>query len=182
MKTREHESGRKERWFERAKHPRRRGGWLPKSGFRARVWRSQRGVAAIEFAFVFPLFFIIFYAIVTYGLIFAASQTLSLAAQEGGRAALRFAGETSLSSAYTLRTTAACTTAQGLVAWIPSAVATCSNAACTGGMQCVTVQMTYNYQSHPLVPNLPFMGFVTPPSLGAQVVVQLDPASIQANL
>jgi Flp pilus assembly protein TadG len=182
MKTREYEPERKERRLKLGKHPLKRSGWLPKSGFRVRVWRGQRGVAAIEFAFVFPLFFVIFYAIVTYGLIFAASQTLSLAAQEGGRAALRFAGETSLTSAYTLRTTAACTTARGLIAWIPSAVATCSNAACTGGMQCVTVQMTYDYQAHPLVPNLPLMGFVTPPSLGAQVVVQLDPASIQANL
>src|ERR1700709_770159 len=127
-----------------------------------RAWRSQRGVAAIEFALVFPLFFIIFYAIVTYGLIFAANQTLSLAAQEGGRAALRFAGETSLPDAYAKRTKNACDTAQGLVAWIPAATATCSTGVCTSGMQCVTVQMGYNYQQHPLVPNLPLMGWVTP--------------------
>jgi Flp pilus assembly protein TadG len=155
---------------------------LAKAAWAAPAWRSQRGIAAIEFALVFPLFFVIFYSIVTYGLIFAVNQTLSLAAQEGGRAALRYEGETSLSSAYTLRTSAACTTAQGLVAWIPQAQASCSNQACTGGMQCVTVQMTYNYAAHPLVPTLPMMGFVTPSTLGAQVVVQLDPASIQANM
>jgi Flp pilus assembly protein TadG len=170
------------RRLKRWAHPLERRGRLLKYGFAARAWRNQRGVAALEFALVFPLFFMLFYAIVTYGLIFAANQTLSLAAQEGGRAALRFEGETSLSSAYTLRTRAACTTAQGLVAWIPTAVASCSNTACTGGMQCVTVQMTYDYQKHPLVPNLPMMGFATPSTLGAQVVVQLDPASIQANL
>jgi Flp pilus assembly protein TadG len=145
-------------------------------------------VAAIEFALVFPLFFVVLYAIVAYGLIFAASQTLSLAAQEGGRAALRFEGETSLAQAYSLRTTAACSTAQSLVSWLPAAgmTASCSNAACTSsgstGMQCVTVQMSYNYIGFPLVPNLPLMGFATPATLGAQVVVQLDPASILANM
>jgi Flp pilus assembly protein TadG len=158
------------------------------SPVRARGWSNQRGVAAIEFALVFPLFFVVLYAIVAYGLIFAASQTLSLAAQEGGRAALRFEGETSLAQAYSLRTTAACSTAQSLVSWLPAAgmTASCSNAACTSsgstGMQCVTVQMSYNYIGFPLVPNLPLMGFATPATLGAQVVVQLDPASILANM
>nr|WP_254226103.1 TadE/TadG family type IV pilus assembly protein [Burkholderia multivorans] len=32
--------------------------------------RWQRGIAAVEFAFVFPLFFLIFYAVVTFGIIF----------------------------------------------------------------------------------------------------------------
>ena len=149
---------------------------------------KQRGMAAIEFALVFPMFFVVLYAIIAYGLIIAANQTLSLAAQEGGRAALRFEGETSLAQAYTLRTSAACSTAQSLVAWLPTGglTASCSNAACTGtgatGMQCVTVQMSYNYRGFPLVPNLPMMGFATPSTLGAQVVVQLDPASILANM
>jgi Flp pilus assembly protein TadG len=182
MNIHEHDPTQQEDRFKRRKLFSRRGELLLKSGGAACPWRSQRGVAAIEFALVFPLFFVIFYSIVTYGLIFAANQTLSLAAQEGGRAALRYEGETTLSSAYTLRTNAACTTAQGLVAWIPRAQANCSNQACTGGMQCVTVQMTYDYGTYPLVPKLPLMGFATPSTLGAQVVVQLDPASIQANL
>ena len=48
---------------------------------------KKKGAAAIEFAIIFPIFFIIFYAVVTYGLIFAAQQTLTLAAAEGARAA-----------------------------------------------------------------------------------------------
>ncbi len=51
--------------------------------------KKQQGAAAIEFAILFPIFFLIFYAIITYGLIFAAQQTLTLAAAEGARAAVR---------------------------------------------------------------------------------------------
>jgi Flp pilus assembly protein TadG len=182
MNTLKHDPAQQEHCLKRDKRFPKRGELHRKSSGAAHAWQTQRGVAAIEFALVFPLFFVIFYSIVTYALIFAANQTLSLAAQEGGRAALRYAGETSLSGAYTNRTNAACTTAQGLVAWIPKAQAKCTNQACTGGMQCVTVLMTYDYGTYPLVPNLPLMGFATPSTLGAQVVVQLDPASIQANL
>jgi Flp pilus assembly protein TadG len=46
-------------------------------------FKKQQGAAAIEFAILFPIFFLIFYAIITYGLIFAAQQTLTLAAAEG---------------------------------------------------------------------------------------------------
>lgn len=52
-----------------------------------RAWQRQRGATAVEFALVFPLFFLIFYAIVTFGLIFAVQQNLTLAATEGARAA-----------------------------------------------------------------------------------------------
>ena len=37
-------------------------------------FKKQQGAAAIEFAIIFPIFFLIFYAIITYGLIFAAQQ------------------------------------------------------------------------------------------------------------
>ena len=53
-------------------------------------FKKQQGAAAIEFAIIFPIFFLIFYAIVTYGLIFAAQQTITLAASEGARAAVRY--------------------------------------------------------------------------------------------
>ena len=53
-------------------------------------FKKQQGAAAIEFAIIFPIFFLIFYAIITYGLIFAVQQTVTLAAAEGARAAVRY--------------------------------------------------------------------------------------------
>jgi Flp pilus assembly protein TadG len=55
---------------------------------------AQRGATAIEFALLFPLFFAILYAIITFSLIFVAQQNLTLAAEEGARAALNWQSST----------------------------------------------------------------------------------------
>lgn len=50
--------------------------------------RKQSGAVAIEFVIVFPLFLIIFYAIVSYSVIFATQQTLHSLSSEATRAAV----------------------------------------------------------------------------------------------
>ena len=52
--------------------------------------KNQRGATAIEFALVFPVFFLVFYGMLTYGLIFMMRLNLQHAAEEGARAALRY--------------------------------------------------------------------------------------------
>jgi Flp pilus assembly protein TadG len=100
-----------------------------------RAKNQQHGAAAIEFAILFPIFFLIFYAIVTYGLIFAAQQTLTLAAAEGARAAVRYpvaAGGETLSQAAQLqaRLAAACSTANAAIDWLRKLGAGLGAAAC----------------------------------------------------
>ena len=159
--------------------------------------RLQKGAAAIEFAILFPIFFLIFYAVVTYGLIFAAQQTLTLAAAEGARAAVRYpaasGGGSSTNKAAQLqaRLTAAC-------AGLGSAACgnTVSNAAglyATSGLcgtgaasftassdpskvNCVTMQVNYNYATAPLIPRLlgPLMSLPTPNILRGQAVAQIS--------
>ena len=51
---------------------------------------SQCGAYAVEFALVFTVFFLVMYGVFTFGLIFAAQQSLNLAAEDGARAALRW--------------------------------------------------------------------------------------------
>lgn len=48
----------------------------------------QHGAYAIEFALTFFLFFLLLYAVLTYGLIFVAQQTLNRAAETGARSML----------------------------------------------------------------------------------------------
>ncbi len=61
--------------------------------------RWQTGSAGIEFVLVFPLFFMIFYAITNYGLIFTAAQLMQYAAEEGLRRSIDYVDEECLFSA-----------------------------------------------------------------------------------
>lgn len=144
--------------------------------------RAQRGATAIEFALVFPLFFAILYAIITFSLILVAQQNLTLAAEEGARAALNWQSNTSLQSALTNRGNAACAAARLVASKLVQAMqCTPSSATCGpgGAMQCVNVLLTYNYQANPIVPILPLLGIVVPKSLSSSATVQLNPENIQ---
>ncbi|WP_407668545.1 TadE/TadG family type IV pilus assembly protein [Paraburkholderia dilworthii] len=146
-----------------------------------RTMRMQRGVTAIEFALVFPLFFCVFYAIVTFSLIFVAQQSLTLASEEGARAALNYQKANDVTAAVNLRAAAACTTATNMVAQMIS-TATCQTApaACSyqPSMTCIGVTLTYDYAAHPLIPNLPLLGLVLPDNLTSTATVQLNPVNI----
>jgi Flp pilus assembly protein TadG len=142
----------------------------------------QRGNTAIEFAIVFPLFFLVFYAIVSYSLIFVAQQSLTLAAEEGARAALSYqAGATSVADSLSKRGTAACTTATGLSNWL-AGVAQCAAtpAPCNydATMDCMQVTLAYAYAQNPLIPTLPLLDMALPDALNASAMIQLDPNNL----
>ncbi|MEK7889502.1 TadE/TadG family type IV pilus assembly protein [Burkholderia contaminans] len=148
-----------------------------------RLLRRQQGATAVEFALVFPLFFLIMYAIVTYGLIFAVQQGLTLAATEGARTALNYVYESNGSGTQALadRAKAAQSTAIGLTTWLANVqIPTPVSGACSydATMYCVTVTVTYPYKTNPLVPSLPLLGLVTPTQLTGTATVQINPATI----
>jgi Flp pilus assembly protein TadG len=166
--------------------------WLIKTAWRvvdagrgramSSAWRDTRGSSAVEFAIVFPVFFLVLYGIVTFSLIFVAQQTLTLAAEEGARAALRYqASATSVPQSLTLRAQAACLAAAAPANWLASA-APCSTtlAPCSYDttLQCLQVSLAYNYATRPLVPNLPLLGLVLPATLTARAQVQLNPDNL----
>ncbi|CAE6726112.1 TadE/TadG family type IV pilus assembly protein [Paraburkholderia aspalathi] len=143
---------------------------------------AQRGSTAVEFALLFPLFFTILYSIITFSLIFVAQQNLTLAAEEGARAALNWQSNTSMQNALVNRGNAACAAAKLMVATLVQAMqCTSSSAACgpSNAMQCVNVLLTYNYRDNPLVPNLPLLTYTLPGTLSSSATVQLNPENIQ---
>ena len=161
-----------------------------------KIQRKQKGAAAIEFVIIFPIFFLIFYAIVTYGLIFAAQQTITLAASEGARAAVRYQTGKDDATRQTARIAAACDMSNQALAWlrktsagqaaaqgvcatgITSTVVTADRALCSNltGVTCIKVLVTYDYDKAPLIPKLlgPLMSLPTPKSLQGQAVAQIS--------
>ena len=173
-------------------------------------FKKQQGAASIEFAILFPIFFLIFYAIITYGLIFAAQQTLTLAAAEGARAAVRYPAALSgkpMTKAEQLdaRRVAACAAAMVSTDWLSKIGSGFDLAPCRQGISndaglyatsgvcgtgsasftvsedpsqvnCVSMQVNYNYASAPLIPRLfgPFLSLPTPNLLQGRAVAQIS--------
>lgn len=133
----------------------------------------QAGGAAIEFAVVFPLFFMIFYAIVTYGLIMVAQQSITLAAEEGARAALRYSTTGPEDNARAAALNSAAWLADRLEEPEVEPIV-CSY---DPNANCYRVTVTYpDYRTNPLVPLIigPLMGIVVPEQLSSTAVVQID--------
>lgn len=145
----------------------------------------QRGVVTIEYALilvlgVLPLLLFTFTGV----MIFAAQQSLALAAGEGARAALRH-GDTAT------RRSNACLASQRSMQWllnfsqqsvscstadkapiIVSQPATCGT---DPQVQCIQVEVSYNYNQHPFLPGTGRLyGWALGTTLRSRAVVQLD--------
>lgn len=150
---------------------------------------AQRGVATLEYAFMLLLGILPLVLFVANGtLVFAAKQSLSLAAQEGARAALRHGDAAQ-------KKTQACAAARNAMAWLVNfsgVDADCGapNAApvqvsgplpCTGGLAgyCMKVTVSYDAVTHPFMPGLgPLYGWVLDGPLHSEAVVHLDPSFV----
>ena len=149
------------------------------SAYRKRHAR-QRGVYAIEFGLVFLIFFLVLYAILAYGVIFAIQQTLNGAAQSGARTALTWQGSEAD------RQAAVEAEVKRLSGWLGN---------CSGHMSCnfcsplvtaspcpssttpdlYTVVLSYDYTGDgAFVPPLPGAEFFLPSTLRASATVNLD--------
>lgn len=138
------------------------------------------------------VFFLVFYAILTYSLVAAAQQSMALAAQDGARKVLQWQdGQTPL----TVRANAGRDAALYQAQWIssmsaaPVQVAVCGSkgqlsssagGACSGlplAEGQVEVIVSYAYGAHPLIPSLPLLQVVLMPAssvLKARATVHLN--------
>ena len=126
------------------------------SGRRPHCRRGRAGAVSIEFAVVLPLLLTLMLGITYYGLIFAMQQVLTLAAEEGARAALRYqpSNPQRVAAAYTAANAA-----------LPS----------MASMQCLNVVLTLPVTTgaSPLLPAIPLLP--VPDALTGSAVVQLVP-------
>lgn len=135
----------------------------------------QKGAAAIEFALVFPLFFILFYGIVAYSLVMTLDQSLTHAAAEGARAAVAVdpAAYPGDAEAYKKKIEeTACATVSGALAWLSNPPECKSEFQSDSATTTLSVTLKYPYASAPLVPVLDFPLFGRIPDVPDPFVAQ----------
>lgn len=151
------------------------------------TFKFQRGAAAIEFSLLFLIFFTLFYAIVSYSIIFLLKTSLHYAANEGARSAISVDHQSFANDSDYLN--------QGLVPrvretvgntlqWLPNKAreqvlgTNNSNVFVTYANNILTVRVLYpNYIVNPLIPllNIPGVGAIysSPGDLQGSAVIRL---------
>jgi len=113
----------------------------------------QNGAAAVEFAIVAMVFLLFLYGIITYGFIFGLDQSINHAAEEGARSAIS-------STTEAAAITQAHDTALDRLSWLGSniqpgdVVATVADCVNDASVRCLTVTITYPWETRPIVPKL----------------------------
>ncbi|QEZ44253.1 TadE/TadG family type IV pilus assembly protein [Cupriavidus oxalaticus] len=142
--------------------------------------RQAAGSAAVEFAIVVPLLLAIVIGIVYYGMVLALQQVLTLAAEEGARAALRYpsgVSGTGAAATQAARVSAASAMALGTLPTSISSAITPTNVAqavpCASGSADLCVQVTLRLPTANILPAVPMVP--VPATLSGTAMVQLSP-------
>ncbi len=138
--------------------------------------RLQRGVAAIEFAFVFTALFLFMYGIVTFGAVLYTQQTIARAAEDGARAVLALSSNlqpdieaavyASLASSLVFPPGTGVSRGDRLT-WLKQAPVNVSISGSTNA----TITVSYPYGANPLLPTLPLASSWLPATLTGKAVV-----------
>ena len=144
-------------------------------GARSRANGAERGSVLVEFALVFGLFVLVIYALISFGMILAAKNSLTHAAAEGARAAVGVVDDPATAT-IDERVERAKTKVGESLDWFGSKYQpgdTTATVGPCGGAECITVKITFPYESRPLVPPTPGLGLVLPSNLTSTAVVEL---------
>ncbi len=149
--------------------------------FRTR-WGNERGASAVEFALILPVFMLLVYGALAFGLALSLKHTMTEAAAEGSRSAIgaqMIAGDANQNAAYVRVALARAQTALGhystYATVTPTVQAPCPNAAANQSASvCVQVQISYPYSAHPIIPNAPGLGLVIPSTIATVFTVQVS--------
>lgn len=159
---------------------------LPDYRPRAAARDGQRGIYALEWAYIFPALFALLYACLSYGLVFLVSESMQLAVEDGARATLRY------QPTRTDRLSTARSLIQERMGWLPDALRPVAAdihvnicrlqdlTQCSASMSCGTpiqercmVQVSFSipYAANPMVPSF---GLPVPATLTAQASILVD--------
>lgn len=133
--------------------------------------RAEDGAVIVEFAVIFIVFVALLWGLISYGVIFAAQQSMAHAASEGARTGVGVADQAGA-------ITAAEDIAYDQLSWlgdddpadgleVDASIAPCDYDATK---YCLVVETTYDWANFPIVPSL--LDISTPNTLTSRAVVQ----------
>jgi Flp pilus assembly protein TadG len=123
----------------------------------------------VEFSLVVGLFVMILYALIYFGMALATKQRVTNAAAEGARAAVG-APEAQVQTVALNRVKSLLGEPNGRYDVNPVAAA-CDSTNPTGP-QCITVEIEWHWDTHPVVPAAPGLGVFPVNDLGSKATVQ----------
>jgi Flp pilus assembly protein TadG len=143
---------------------------------------AQRGVAAIEFAFMAMIFFVMLYGIATFGVAFYTQQVLARAAEDGARASavlpslqtddarVRTVVFEALASSIIVPP-AASQTRQERLAWLRTNISSLTVNVASAGQ--VSVRVVYPYRANPVLAPIPLTQAWLPTNLTGRATAAL---------
>ncbi len=125
----------------------------------------------LEFALVFVLFAFLVYGLIAYGMILATKQRVTNAAADGARSAVGAANWPDAKTRAEQRIHDALGPETAYTAQITNGLCNPVNPL---SPSCITVELTYHYGDHPIVPvpEFPGLHLFTPDTFGSKAVVQ----------
>jgi Flp pilus assembly protein TadG len=139
-------------------------------GHLGRRLRSERGVAALEFAIVAQVLFLLLYGMILYGFIFALDHNMTQSAAEGARSAISHTSNWEQAAEDAARDHLSFMQAKTY----SNIVATKAACSYNSSLQCITVTITYDNRAHPVLPAFLGMQYLTPGTITAESTVELD--------
>jgi Flp pilus assembly protein TadG len=128
---------------------------------------DEDGAVIVEFAAIFVVFAMLLWGLITYGVIFAAQQSLTHGASEAARASVGIADPARAEQR-------ALDMLDEELAWLEGGldVRSASVGACDNDpdRDCLRVTVTYDWRNHPIVPSI--LDVATPDTLTGRAVVQ----------
>lgn len=137
--------------------------------------RDQRGATLVEFAIASVVLLVLLFGIIEFGYVLSFKQGLTQAAAEGARVGAVGGDSASVAAAVNRSVGAfdqtcnsgglSCKNDAGV--WPPTPT-TC------GTSTCITIEVSYDWKNHPLLPEFPGLGLILPDTLKSTSVARVS--------
>ena len=136
---------------------------------------DERGAAVVEFAIASVLLLVLLFGIIEFGYVLSFKQGLTQAAAEGARVGAVGSDSTAIAAAVNKAVGAfnqTCNTG-GLSCKNDAGVWPPTPTAC-GTYTCITIEVSYDWKNHPLLPKFPGLGLILPDTLKSTSVARVS--------